>query len=234
MRSRTILGMSAYADVVTSPASFATALLHSRVLEPAGGTAQVRETGSPRNDVTLGPRAQALRVAARRFLEVDDDRVVVMHAPVERRSLEPRDPVLRELDPDRLPERGRIDVYAERRTGRVRDVSGARVPLVALASDAAVLDYGPLRFDYLLQGKPMAFLVPDLAHHQETVGLALDHAATAAGPSTTSTAELAGIWDGMWGDRYAGIRQQLRRSYVDREHGDAAQRVASIILDLME
>ena len=32
-----------------------------------------------------------------------------------------------------------------------------------LASDAAVLDYSSLRFDFALTGRPMLFLVPDLA-----------------------------------------------------------------------
>ena len=34
-----------------------------------------------------------------------------------------------------------------------------------LASDAAVLDYSSLRFDYGITGKPMIFLVPDLERY---------------------------------------------------------------------
>ena len=34
-----------------------------------------------------------------------------------------------------------------------------------LASDVAVLDYSSLRFDYALTGRPMVFLVPDLADY---------------------------------------------------------------------
>ena len=41
---------------------------------------------------------------------------------------------------------------------------------LCLASDAAVLDYSSLRFDYALTGKPMIFLVPTLQRYHDTRG----------------------------------------------------------------
>jgi CDP-glycerol glycerophosphotransferase len=52
-----------------------------------------------------------------------------------------------------------------------------------LASDAAVLDYSSLRFDFALTRKPMVFLVPDLEVYSGPVrGFLYDFRSTAPGP----------------------------------------------------
>jgi CDP-glycerol glycerophosphotransferase len=63
-----------------------------------------------------------------------------------------------------------------------------------LASDAAVLDYSSLRFDYALTGRPMVFLVPDLDDYSAGVrGFLFPFADTAPGPLVTTTDEVTAL-----------------------------------------
>src|SRR4029077_11201959 len=77
-------------------------------------------------------------------------------------------------------------------SSRVRDVGAyPEINDLILASDAAVLDYSSLRFDFALTGKPMVFLVPDLDRYTGGVrGFLFDFGESAPGPSTTSTSEV--------------------------------------------
>ena len=69
------------------------------------------------------------------------------------------------------------DAERSERTARLIDVTDyPEINDLILASDAAVLDYSSLRFDFALTGRPMVFLVPDLASTP----------AASAGSSTTS------------------------------------------------
>ncbi len=60
-----------------------------------------------------------------------------------------------------------------------------------LASDAAVLDYSSLRFDFALTRKPMVFLVPDLDVYSGPVrGFLYDYRSTAPGPLLSDAGEV--------------------------------------------
>jgi CDP-glycerol glycerophosphotransferase len=79
---------------------------------------------------------------------------------------------------------------------------------LVLASDAAVLDYSSLRFDYALTGRPMVFLVPDLDDYTGGVrGFLVPFTDTAPGPLVTSTGEVIALLRDVpalaaeWGDR---------------------------------
>ncbi|QMW65926.1 CDP-glycerol glycerophosphotransferase family protein [Mumia sp. ZJ1417] len=232
-------------DVVASPASFATTLLTTQVLAPARARARVLEVGSAHNDLVLSGRAQALRARTRAALGLSDSTLAVLHAPARRRWLTATDPATRELDPAKIaaalgPETVVLacghaaDDPAPLRGERTYDLTGADLTLLALASDAAVLDYSPLRFDYLLQDKPMVFLVPDLAQFALAHGFAVDESDTAPGPRATDLSTLEQAWRQATDPRYTAERHRVRADYLDREHGDAAARLATVVVELLE
>ena len=177
-------------SALVSPAPYATPLLRAAFLEPAGADdVPVLETGYPRNDALLRPEAAQNRARARAALGLADDAVAVLYAPTFRDYLSAEDRTARTVsffDAEEalalLPPhyvllmRGHA-FNARIRTDRLR--SGDRVLDVTdhpdvneliLASDAAVLDYSSLRFDYVLSGRPMVFLVPDLEEYDRTRG----------------------------------------------------------------
>jgi CDP-glycerol glycerophosphotransferase (TagB/SpsB family) len=137
------------------------------------------ERGYPRDDALVGPDAGARRAATRRLLGIADDQVAVLYAPTWRDHLATRPRAAEMTDfldvaraAEELGERYVLLVRGHRfhapgtAGGRVLDVTGhPEVNDLVLASDAAVLDYSSLRFDYALTGNPMVFLVADLAEY---------------------------------------------------------------------
>ena len=175
---------------LVSPAPYATPLLRAAFLEPAGaGDVPVLETGYPRNDALVRPEAVQTRARARAALGLEDDAVAVLYAPTFRDYLSAEDRTARSVsffDADEalalLPStyvllmRGhafnaRIRSDRMRSSDRILDVTDhPDVNELILASDAAVLDYSSLRFDYVLSGHPMVFLVPDLEEYDRARG----------------------------------------------------------------
>ena len=90
------------------------------------------------------------------------------------RAAAARPPVPRTRDPSR---RDVVDVTAH---PEINDL--------VLAADVAVLDYSSLRFDFALTGKPMVFLVPDLAdYHGGTRSFLFPFEESAPGPFVDDT-----------------------------------------------
>src|SRR5204863_149647 len=85
-----------------------------------------------------------------------------------------------------------------------------------LASDAAVLDYSSLRFDYVLTGNPMVFLVPDLAEYDAARGGLIPYGPTAPGPHVSTTREVVGRLADLSAltAEYADARARFRADYV--------------------
>ena len=86
----------------------------------------------------------------------------------------------------------RFHIRAAGRTseaGRAVDVTDyPEINDLILAADVAVLDYSSLRFDFSLTGRPMVFLVPDLADYAGGVrGFLYDFAESAPGPLLDTT-----------------------------------------------
>jgi len=101
---------------------------------------------------------------------------------------------------------------------------------LCLASDAAVLDYSSLRFDYGLTGKPMIFMVPDLIQYQtEARGSLWAYEPTAPGPLLGSTDEVIKTLRDL--DRvrseYATAYADFRRDYLDLDDGHATERLVT-------
>jgi CDP-glycerol glycerophosphotransferase len=232
-----------------SPATYATPLLTDAFLAPAGSQATVLEIGYPRNDVLVSPAGDKVRRRTRELLGVRDDQVVVMYAPTFRDYLSADDMTARRVDffdahaaARQLGDRYVVLVRGHAFNARAnsREVSAGNVIDVTdhpnpsdliLASDAAVLDYSSIRFDYGLTDKPMVFLVPDLQRYDKGRGGVIDYAPTAPGPRVRTTREVIRLLADLPALRRttAPLIAQFRREYVDLDDGHAAARLVDAV-----
>ncbi|MFS2280119.1 CDP-glycerol glycerophosphotransferase family protein [Microbacterium sp. OR21] len=194
--------------------------------------------GYPRNDVLVNGDPTPVREA----LGIGADERVILYAPTWR---DDRAEMVDFVDPQLLAEQtdSVVLVRGHSRTIRPgRDHAGARVidvtgyPETArllLIADVLVTDYSSVMFDFSVTGRPMFFLVPDLAHYRGQLrGFYFDLAERAPGPLVHSQDDLVRALDDLevseaYGERYAAWRSQFNR----RDDGQAADRVVSRILD---
>ncbi|MFZ2014693.1 MAG: CDP-glycerol glycerophosphotransferase family protein, partial [Nocardioides sp.] len=238
-------------SALVSPAPYATPLLRRAFLEPAGADdVPVLEIGYPRNDVLLRPEAVDLRHRTRALLGLGNDTVAVLYAPTFRDYLSPEDRTARTVDffdvaeaLRLLPERYVVLMRGHAFNARVRGsrvASSTRVVDVTdhpdvnhliLASDAAILDYSSLRFDYALVDRPMVFLVPDLADYDASRGGVIPYGPTAPGPQVSTTREVADWVRDLprLHEEYADARARFRADYVGLEDGHAAARLVDAV-----
>jgi CDP-glycerol glycerophosphotransferase len=119
-----------------------------------------------------------------------------------------------------------------RSSDRILDVTDhPDVNELILASDVAVLDYSSLRFDYVLSGHPMVFLVPDLEEYDRARGGVIPFGPTAPGPHTASTREtVTWLRDlSRLTEEYADARHRFRSAYVGLEDGRSAARLVDAL-----
>ncbi len=172
-------------------------------------TGEVIEEGFPRNDALVGTTAVEQRRTARERLGLDSSsgsRTAILYAPTWREHLATRHRAAASadlLDVDELASvlgddyvllfRGHRFHAPTGGGGRVIDVTAyPEIDDLVLASDAAILDYSSLRFDYALTGRPMVFLVPDLDDYETRLrGFLVPFADSAPGPWVATTAEVA-------------------------------------------
>lgn len=233
-------------DYLVSPASYATPLLR----RDFGYDGDVLEIGYPRNDVLLADDAPEIRDAVRAALGIAEHQRAVLYAPTFRDYESPDDhraamidlldidAVTRGLGSDTvLLVRGhafnaRAGDRPPRRPSLVDVTDYPEVSDLYLASDAAIVDYSSLRFDYAVTGKPMVFHVPDLERYRSTRGCLLDFEPTAPGPRVSRTDEVIACLRDL--DRLrAEHREQyaaFRRDYLDLEDGRAAARFVDAVL----
>jgi CDP-glycerol glycerophosphotransferase len=236
-------------DYFVSPASYATPLLKAAFLDPAGATAEVLEIGYPRNDVLQSDEAPAIRERVRKALGIADGQQVVLYAPTFRDYMSADDLAAERidfLDVDRASHdlgpgytflvRGHA--FNARAGGRHEGTSTIidvtphpDINDLILASDAAVLDFSSLRFDYGIVDKPMIFLVPDLAKYDAVRGGVIPYAPTAPGPQVASTREVVALVRDLPGlaRRTASARAAFRRDYVDLDDGHASARLIDAV-----
>ncbi|MEP6651495.1 MAG: CDP-glycerol glycerophosphotransferase family protein, partial [Lapillicoccus sp.] len=236
-------------DYFISPARYATPLLKAAFLDPAGATAEVLEIGYPRNDILQSDEATAIRDRVRKVLGIADGQTVVMYAPTFRDYMSADDLAAERvdfLDVDRAArDLGPGFTFLVRghafnaRAGGRHD-GGANIIDVTphpdindliLASDAAVLDYSSLRFDYGITDKPMIFLVPDLEKYDAVRGGVIPYGPTAPGPHVASTREVVTLLRDLKGltKRTSAARAQFRRDYVELDDGRAASRLVDAV-----
>ncbi|MGH3413541.1 MAG: CDP-glycerol glycerophosphotransferase family protein [Marmoricola sp.] len=231
---------------LVSPSSYATPLLLREFFDPQEEpSVQVIETGYPRNDPLLAAGLESVRSRVRAQLGVPEDAKVVLYAPTFRDALSVDGKSARRGDflrPDEFVTRAGEGCYLLLRghafhmrdvsdtasTDRVVDVTyHPDVTDLVIASDAAILDYSSLRFDYALTRKPMVFLVPDEPeYHALRPGL-LPYDETAPGPRVADTAAAAASLADL--DRlrsqYGPAIERFIATYLELDDGHAAARV---------
>jgi CDP-glycerol glycerophosphotransferase (TagB/SpsB family) len=218
--------------------------------EQYGYAGPAAERGYPRDDALRAADAEEVRVAARRRLGVRPDQTAVLYAPTWRDHLatRPRAAAMAEhLDADAAAEalgdshvilvRGhRFHTPGPSGRGVVDVTAHPEVNELILASDVAVLDYSSLRFDYAQTGRPMVFLVPDLADYTSGVrGFLFPFEDTAPGPLVRTTDEVvAQVRDvaalaATWSERV----RAFDAAYNPFQDGHAAARMLDALLALL-
>lgn len=209
------------------------------------------ERGYPRDDDLTAPGAEARRVATRRLLGVRDDQIAVLYAPTFREHLATRwrgaemadlldvEAAARDLgDGHVLLLRGhRFHAPRPRGPGVVDVTAYPEVNDLILAADVAVLDYSSLRFDFALTGKPMVFLVPDLADYgRGTRSFLFPFEDSAPGPFVDDTAAVvAEVRDpAALRARWAAPIADFNQRFHPWQDGRATTRVVDGLLALLD
>jgi len=208
----------------------------------------IHSRGYPRNDVLVSPEAGEVRRRTREMLGVEPHQKVVLYAPTWRDDLATSwrsAPLVQHLDLETASEalggeyvflmRGhRFNARAVQRSSRMArllDVTNyPEVNDLILASDAAVLDYSSLRFDFALTGRPMLFLVPDLESYTGGVrGFLYDYKDTAPGPLLDDADEVVEHLRNLKAleSDYAEARRRFNERYNYLQDGYAAKRVVA-------
>jgi CDP-glycerol glycerophosphotransferase (TagB/SpsB family) len=229
-------------DLISTPTPEMTAVYR----EQYGYAGPAAEHGYPRDDALRRADAEEARAAARRRLGVRPDQTVVLYAPTWRDHLatRPRAAAMSEhLDVDAAAAalgdshvvllRGhRFHPPGPSRRGVVDVTDHPEVNELILASDVAVLDYSSLRFDYAQTGRPMVFLVPDLADYTSGVrGFLFPFEDTAPGPHVATTEEVVALvrdvpaLTAVWADRV----RAFDAAYNPYQDGHAAARLLDAV-----
>jgi CDP-glycerol glycerophosphotransferase len=212
----------------------------------------IHSHGYPRDDVLVSDRAERIREETRARLGIRPGQVAVLYAPTWRDDMAGgwrRASLVTHLDIEAaraalgddyvfLLRGHRFHLRAAGRTaegGRAVDVTDyPEVNDLILAADVAVLDYSSLRFDFSLTGRPMVFLVPDLADYAGGVrGFLYDFAESAPGPLLDTTDEVVGALrdlDGLrdgYADAYAAFQARFNRCM----DGTSTRRVVEAFFD---
>jgi CDP-glycerol glycerophosphotransferase len=204
--------------------------------------------GYPRDDVLVSPDADRIRDETRERLGIRKGQTAVLYAPTWRDDLATNyrsaqmakhldvESASRALGDDfvMLMRGHRFHARAghhESRSTRMIDVTTyPEINDLILASDAAVLDYSSLRFDFALTGRPMLFLVPDLASYTGAVrGFLFDFASSAPGPLLNRAGEVIDALRDLErvSARYAGARDAFHAQYNYLQDGHSAEQVVA-------
>lgn len=206
----------------------------------------IHSHGYPRDDVLVSAEATALREETRLRLGIRPDQKAVLYAPTWRDDLATNwrsaemvqhldlEAASRALGPDYvLLMRGHRFHAATTATGgeaaRFLDVTDyPEINHLILASDAAVLDYSSLRFDFALTQRPMIFLVPDLDTYVGGVrGFLYDYRDSAPGPLVDTADEAVRLLRDFAGLERACAPELARfhEKYNHLQDGESARRV---------
>ncbi len=207
----------------------------------------IHHEGYPRDDLLVSPGADAVRADARARLGIAPHQTAVLYAPTWRDDLATNwrraeavhhlDVVgaSRKLGPDFvLLMRGHrfhgVNPELEGGASLIDVTDYPEINHLILASDAAVLDYSSLRFDFALTQRPMLFLVPDLASYTGGVrGFLYPFEESAPGPLLdTADQVIARLRDLDQLDReYADARAAFHRRFNYLQDGRSAEKVVA-------
>lgn len=168
----------------------------------------ILSVGYPRDDLLRSPAAAAIRASVRTRLGIEPHQKAVLYAPTWRDDLatdwRSAEAVLH-LDLERAAKALGPDYVlllrghrfhqlrpARAKGARIEDVTTyPEVNELALASDAAVVDYSSIRFDLAFAEVPQVFLVPDLdTYGTSKRGFLYPFTDSAPGPLVATTAEV--------------------------------------------
>ncbi|MDN5893831.1 MAG: bifunctional glycosyltransferase family 2 protein/CDP-glycerol:glycerophosphate glycerophosphotransferase [Nocardioides sp.] len=212
----------------------------------------IHSAGYPRDDVLVSAEAERIRDEARARLGIRPGQTAVLHAPTWRDDLATNwksaklarhldlEAASRQLGPDYvLLMRGHrfheaIEDRSESNPCLLDVTDYPEINDLILAADAAVLDYSSLRFDFALTGRPVIFLVPDLATYTGAVrGFLFDFAESAPGPLVETADEVVRLLSDLpaleaeWADKVSRFNDRFN-SFQD---GGAAARVVDAFVD---
>lgn len=226
-------------DVLLSPNAYSTEMLrHAFRYE---GT--VLETGYPRNDVLVGPEAEAVRARVRAELGIEEGRTAVLYAPTWRDDayfdsgadaavqLALDGQVAKELDCVFLVRlHGKITGGVAEGDPGWRDVSGhPDIAELYLAADVMVTDYSSAMFDWAVTGKPLALYAYDWERYRDEVrGFYFDLSADPPGPLVRTQDELVASLSDLdtLTKEYADAYDRFRQTFCYLDDGHAADRFA--------
>jgi len=225
-------------DLLISPNRFSTPILR-QAFRYSG---EILETGYPRNDLLVAPKAEQVRAETRARLGIPDGRRAILYAPTFRDDA----PFAREAEVEQLArELGdahvvllrthTIDAARTSPAGALfKDVT--RYPdnrELYLAADALVTDYSSLMFDFAVTRKPILLFTPDLRHYRDELrGFYIDLEAEAPGPLLATVADLASAIADV--EAVARRHEDAYARFVERychlEDGHASERVVDALL----
>lgn len=231
-------------DYLLSPAPYATPLLSEFLPENTPWAGQFLEIGYPRNDVLVMPPS-GHRDDVRQRLGIRPGQTAVLYAPTYRDYLSVSEfsaNALELLDADRIS-RALGDQFVVLTRGHVMNSRAASqaftgasaidvteypdVNDLILASDAAILDYSSLRFDYALTGKPMIFLNPDRERYLAARDPMVPYEETAPGPWVSNSEEIIASLRDLTNVKasHESARKEFVRRYLPLEDGHATERL---------
>jgi CDP-glycerol glycerophosphotransferase len=205
---------------------------------------EVLESGYPRNDLLLSPKADETRALVRREFGVRPEARLLLYVPTWRDDEVLLDDtaevpipldaqqVLAQLPGHELLVRVHNFVTGRsplRTSSRVHDASYYPdvCPLYA-AADVLVTDYSSCMFDFAITGRPIVFYAYDLEDFADTVrGFYGDLAAEAPGPIARTQSELVEVLLTLDDEReaYEERYEAFQRRYTSLEDGHATDRV---------
>ncbi|HWM73013.1 MAG TPA: CDP-glycerol glycerophosphotransferase family protein [Nocardioides sp.] len=211
--------------------------------------------GYPRDDALVSPSAEGTRLATRKRLGIVDGQVAVLYAPTWRDDMATNfqsAKLIQHLDLESATERlGPNYVFlmrghrfhakgSDRQPGSAGLIDVTDYPEIndlILAADAAVLDYSSLRFDFALTGRPMVFLVPDLASYTGGLrGFLYDYTDTAPGPLLDDADQVVRALADLptLVRDYGPAIAAFNKKYQYLQDGHAAERLATAMLEIGE
>lgn len=212
-----------------------------------GFEGEVLNLGYPRNDALAGAQAVSRRSMARRAFGFEPYHFVVLYAPTWRDNLSGAQGYSRVeyLDFQRVRKtlggNARILMRGHHNTAKsaasqhegVIDVTHhPDINELLLAADLLVTDYSSVMFDYVITGKPIVYLAPDLEEYRDqTRGFYLDFEAIAPGPICRSNDEVIGVLSKLEEsiDAYSDRRLAFVNEFAPRDDGHAAGRVVDAV-----
>lgn len=203
--------------------------------------------GYPRDDLLVSPEADQVRADTRRRLGIAPHQKAVLYAPTWRDDLATnwrRAEVVHHLDvvaaSRRLGPEYVLLMRGHRFHGPSDELAGGaqlidvtdypEINHLILAADAAVLDYSSLRFDFALTGRPMLFLVPDLATYTGGVrGFLYPFEESAPGPLLDTADEVIARLRDLDGltQEYAAAQAAFHERFNYLQDGRSAEKVVA-------